>query len=287
MKDIGLQTGYDTNKLSTNIEHFSTFPDMYIVEPKFDGLRAICIVRDENNIEFLTRFGNKVYNVDIIEKEIISQVDKLKGYVLDGELYSKDWNETVSITKTMKVKKNADNLIFYVFDILPLEDFENKHSNIPLYKRKKLLESLLKDTDHVKKIKYHEIESMQEVYQLYDDYIEQGLEGIMLKRKDSTYKFRRSKDWLKVKAILSDEFLVVDVIEGNGKYKGMLGAVVIKLKDGRLMKVGTGFTDNQRIKFWQNKELILNKYIEVAYQEYTKDGKLRNPRFVRVREDIS
>lgn len=283
--DIGLQMAYDTNRLTCNISHFSNFPELYLAEPKFDGLRSVCIIREKDNIEFLTRFGNKVHNVDIIQHEIAEQ-PKLIGFVLDGEIYSKNWSETISITKTIKTHKIAENLIFYVFDILTITEWENKQCNKPLIERKKLLNSKLIDTPHVQKVRFKKIKDLQDAYKIYEYYLSKGLEGIMLKRIDSLYKFKRTKDWLKVKDVLTDEFLVVDILEGTGKYKGMLGSVVIQLKDGRKMKVGTGFTDEQRKKYWNNKNLILNKYIEVAYQELTNDGKLRNPRFIRVREDI-
>lgn len=285
-EDIGLQMAYDTNKLTENISHFSNFPELYIAEPKFDGLRGICIIKEKDDITFLTRFGNKIYNIDIIQHEISQQIHKLKGFVLDGEFYSKNWNETISITKTFKSKKVSENLIFYVFDILTVDEFQNKYCNKVLIERKKVLSSRLVDTEHVQKVRFKRIKNLQDAYKIYEYYLNKGLEGIMLKRIDSLYKFKRTKDWLKVKDVLTDEFLVVDVLEGTGKYKGMLGAVVIKLKDGRTMSVGTGFTDEQRKKYWDNKNLILNKYIEVAYQEYTKDNKLRNPRFIRIRTDI-
>ena len=285
LKDIGLQLAYDTEKLTKHIGHLSSFPEDYIVEPKYDGIRVACFIYSKDDIKFVTRYGNKVYNIDYIEEDIKKQAGKLKGYVLDGEIYGKDWNETVSTTRTRVTKKDNPNLVFYVFDIIPIDNFEKKSYDATLEERKKLLDKLLSNTKHIKKVKYHKIKDIDQALDIYKKEIENGLEGIMLKRIDTPYKFRRTPDWLKVKNILSDEFKVIDVFEGTGKYKDMLGGVVIKLPSGDTMKVGTGFTDEERAKYWKNPKSIIGKTIEVAYQEKTKDGKLRNPRFLRIRMD--
>jgi DNA ligase-1 len=285
MNEIGLQLAYDTEKLTKHISHLSSFPEDFIVEPKYDGIRVACFVYDKDDIRFVTRYGNKVYNISYIEDDIKKQADKLKGYMLDGEIYGKDWNETVSTTRTRTSKKENPDLVYYVFDIIPIENFKKKSYDATLDERKKLLDKLLSNTKHVKKVKYYKIKDMDDALDIYKNEIENGLEGIMLKRIDTPYRFRRTPDWLKVKNILSDEFEVVDVFEGSGKYKNMLGGIVIKLPNGDTMKVGSGFTDEERDRYWKNPKSIIGKTIEVAYQEKTKDGKLRNPRFLRIRMD--
>jgi ATP-dependent DNA ligase len=200
LEDIGLQMAYDTQGLTINIEHFSSFPDLYIAEPKYDGLRTACFIKD-NTVEFVTRFGNPVYNIVDVKNDLLEQVQKqdlLNDFMLDGELYSRNWNETISITKTFRKDIKSTNIIFYVFDIIPIKDFENKNSNLLLKDRKSLLKRLVKNTNKIRKVDYTYIHDVKDAYILYDKFIEQNLEGIMLKRIDSKYKFRRTKDWLKV-----------------------------------------------------------------------------------------
>jgi DNA ligase-1 len=123
-----------------------------------------------------------------------------------------------------------------------------------------------------------------------------GEEGIVVKDTHSCYTTGRSWAWTKVKAFSTLDLEVVGKEEGTGKYKGTLGALIVcrpiaKESSGFGLgisttlcvnvKVGSGYSDEERKEFWANPP----KLIEVKYQSETKDGSLRFPTFVRVRED--
>lgn len=107
-----------------------------------------------------------------------------------------------------------------------------------------------------------------------------GLEGIMLKTWDHLYQCKRSWDWCKVKVFETEDLPVVGKIEGKNKYKGKLGALIVN-RAGVQTEVGSGYTDEQRVQFWE----CPPKCIEVKYQQALKSGALRFPVFVRVRDD--
>jgi len=75
------------------------------------------------------------------------------------------------------------------------------------------------------------------------------------------------------------------VIEGTGKYVGQLGAVECLLQNKQIVRVGSGFKDDERTKLWERASELPGQYIEVKYQEKTKDGSLRFPVFLRFRKD--
>jgi DNA ligase-1 len=112
----------------------------------------------------------------------------------------------------------------------------------------------------------------------------------MLKDAAAGYKCKRSVAWLKLKPFIEVSLTVVAVEEGTGKNVGRLGALVCEgIDDGRriLVNVGSGFTDDQRIDYWANREEILQKIVEVRADAITQnqDGtySLRFPRFLTFR----
>lgn len=101
--------------------------------------------------------------------------------------------------------------------------------------------------------------------------VRQGHEGLVLRQGDN---------YIKVKTVYTQDVIVKDCVEGKGKFKGMLGKFITESGD-----CGVGFTNTQRKEFWKKRKQLLNTYIEVKSMETTKNGKLRNPRFVRLRPD--
>ena len=99
--------------------------------------------------------------------------------------------------------------------------------------------------------------------------LSEGHEGLVL---------RQGNKWLKVKTEETLDVLVTGAIEGTGKNKGRLGALITKRG-----KVGTGFTDEDRIAMWP--DAPIGQVIEVSCMELTEAGQMRHPRFIRLRPD--
>ncbi len=101
--------------------------------------------------------------------------------------------------------------------------------------------------------------------------LNKGFEGLVLRQGDT---------FIKVKKVHTQDVKITGWKEGKGKFKGSLGKFTTGSGD-----CGVGFTHGQRKEYWKKKKQLLNTYIEVKSMETTKNGKLRNPRFVRLRPD--
>ena len=120
--------------------------------------------------------------------------------------------------------------------------------------------------------------------------IEAGFEGIMIKDVDAIYESKRSASWLKQKPFIEVSLEVTDVEEGTGRNEGKLGALVCSgVDDGKtiIVNVGSGFTDDARTEFWDNRTNLPRQIVEVRADAITQnqDGtySLRFPRFLRFR----
>lgn len=129
-------------------------------------------------------------------------------------------------------------------------------------------------------------EVMFEGFQDFKDYFLEvvkvrKLEGLVLKNAREPYDTKKSPFWCKVKDWFSADCKVIGVEEGTGKYKGLLGALLVDF-NGVTVKVGSGYNDNQREWFFKTPP----KVIEVEYKTITKDGSMQHPSFVKEREDL-
>jgi len=278
----------------------------FILTEKLDGVR--CVLLFENgNPQFFSRQGKPIDQ--LIELEI--EVSFLnKNYVYDGELLLKNdgnlssgdlYRKTVTITSSDNEKKG---IIFHIFDKIDKEDFVKGFSEINSLDRKMLLHEELKNikqkhaenTQNLAEVEMLYVGTdMTKISQLLDKYVALKKEGIMLNISNAPYENKRTKNLLKVKKFHTADVLVVDVEEGTSSFVGMLGAVIVKFEhEGKAYtcKVGSGFKQDEREFFWQNKNEILGKIIEIGYFDITKNQKnadfsLRFPTFKHLRADKS
>jgi DNA ligase-1 len=269
--------------------------DGWYVSRKIDGARCIAIVDSNGDATFYSRTGKGFDTLGVVRDGIKNL--NVTDVVLDGELCLVDDNGNEDFQGVMKQLKKKDHTIpnpsFKIFDILTHDEFYNKkgeknrpysirYNNLRAIMRDNtctclsvLGQELIKDDDH-----------FAEWTKRGNDY---GWEGVML-RADEPYKGKRSKELLKVKKFFDDEYEVVDVEMGPFRYvlngreheETMLSCVMIHHK-GYTVRVGSGFSIDQRQEFYKNPKKILGKVILVQYFEETKnqDGgiSLRFPTF--------
>jgi DNA ligase-1 len=184
----------------------------------------------------------------------------------------------------------ASGLVLNVFDCIARGEWAAKRTRTFKERRadlQRVLEFCIADSRSCVRVVPQTVvnsPSGAELFAARDAFMEQGFEGAMAKRLDASYNFKRSSDLLKIKSFLDADGVVVGVVEGRGKFKGMLGALVVDF-DGVTTEVGSGFTDEQRRMLLANSQGILNKHVEVKFQNRTPDGKLRFPVFCRTRPD--
>lgn len=270
----------DINKVK-NLDKKMTWP--VYVQPKLDGYRGTASTDDEGEFELKSRNG-KVYEnfPKIVEAlEEIGYVDD----VLDGELMSDDFQSMQKSAFASKRGTVVGDVKFYIFD--HLEDTE--------FSRKKCLRnfsSRLKDLEHykdkhplIKVVETIKCNDWQEIATAHARFREEGYEGSIV-ILDRPYQFKRSDDLLKIKDMLSQDCKILDVIEGKGKLVGTMGAIQVLQQNGKtICEVGTGFTDEMREAFWDQRKELKDNIVEIKYQELTPDGVMRFPVFQRFRDD--
>jgi DNA ligase-1 len=269
--------------------------DGWYVSRKIDGARCIGIVDSSGDTAFYSRTGKIFDTLDVVRDGIKSL--NISNVVLDGELCLVDEDGNEDFQGVMKELRKKDHTIpnpsFKIFDMITLDEFYSKKGdkNRPYSIRYNNLRETMKNNGCVclsllAQEKIENDDHFQEWVKRGTDY---GWEGVML-RADEPYKGKRSKDLLKVKKFFDDEYEVVDVEMGpfryvlNGKEheETMLSCVTIKHK-GHDVRVGSGFSIDQRQDFYKNPNKIRGKQILVQYFEETKnqDGgiSLRFPTF--------
>lgn len=291
-------------------EALKLVPNRFITQYKIDGYRLNLFVYDGGKVEMRTRNGKFVSGYTQLEKD----ASKLPpGFVYDGELVSSklfDWiNENMESNKptvpnrdlfseamshAFSHEKDKEG-IYNIFDIIPIDEWNTKRFTEPLSDRTERLNNL--DTSGLTSIRVvptsrvfykNNPKDMEDVVAMFHQFLEWGWEGLMIKNWDSNYECKRSKNLLKMKLMDTVDLEVIDVFEGNNKYTGMLGGVIVDYK-GFKLGVGSGWKDSERQYYWDNKNEILGKTIEVAYQAETKnkDGglSLSFPIFKSIRLD--
>lgn len=274
----------------------------WIYEIKWDGYRAIAEVNNKE-VKLYSRKGNSFLSA---YPEVAEELAKMKwNAVLDGEIVVLNEKGNPDFQKLQDYGMNKDfPLQYYVFDLLELNG--KKLYAAPLIERKKLLAELIKKNPVIK-YSDHVEESGEAFFEVIK---EKNLEGMMAKRMGSEYyPGKRSADWLKVKHHKSEEAIIAGFTapRGGRKYFGAL--VLGTMVNGKLTyagHTGSGFnTELLKEVYAKLQPLIRDKspfdervktnmpvtwvepvYVcEIKFSEWTSDGKLRHPIFLRLRED--
>ena len=276
----------------------------FAITTKIDGGRIIAI-KENDQVSFFTRAGQRYEGLVELEKAVRFAVPN--GIVLDGELTIYD-NEGVpskeAYKRAMKISRRdgeKTGLKMIVFDALPLEDFRNQKSSYTWSQRRKELEEIFRfvpkeDIPGLPPIKF--LELLPVLYQGTDTsmilkYLDEAIanqeEGVMLNVCDEPYAFTRTWALQKVKRMNTLDLEIIGFEEGEGRLAGTLGAILVRYKNGNIVKVGSGFTDWLRSEIWSNQSKYLNTVSEIQFFEETTnaDGgiSLRFPVFKDFRPD--
>lgn len=266
-----------------------------IVTPKLDGNRC-AIVKSKNGLVMYSRSGQVLEGYSELEREL----DKLpSGFVFDGELIAKNSDglnskELFQLTQSLTRKKGEKKDIeFHVFDMLREKEFLEGVSNKPCEERKRVVGTVVNNmkSDLIKYVEPLYIGTFDEevIARLSNEAKQDELEGVMVQCANAPYVSKRTKDILKVKVFESADLLVTGYYEGKeASRKGTLGGLVVDYK-GYPVNVGGGYNDEERKQFWDNREEMVGKIIEVMYFEETENLQggisLRFPQFKALRVD--
>jgi len=279
--------------------HESKVSGRKLIEVKLDGVRVITIVYPSGRVDQFSRNGKELVNFPHVKEQLAKVAQGFtEPMVLDGEIMSGTFQDLMKQIHR-KSSAKANDAVLNLFDALPLSQFEQGESATTQEQRSEWLKAWFDANEtalpNVTVVAQETVdldtEAGQERYKEINALaIKGGYEGIMLKDPSAGYKCKRSVAWLKLKPFIEVSLTVVAVEEGTGKNVGRLGALVCEGDDdGRriLVNVGSGFTDDQRIDYWNNREEVVHKVSEVRADAITQnqDGtySLRFPRFLRFR----
>jgi DNA ligase D-like protein (predicted ligase) len=280
--------------------HRASRPGDWQYERKFDGLRCIA-VRNANRVELLSR-NELSFNARF--PEVAAALDRLpsRDFVVDGELVAFDGDQTSFAL--LQSSPHPAHLTYCVFDLLYVDERDTTRLALP--ERQALLAATL-GKGHAPLSLVRPLKGRPP--DLLERACRSGWEGLIAKRRDSPYRSGRSPDWQKLKCTASQELVIGGWTEPTRSRVG-LGALLVGYYDDRgalryAGKVGTGFTNELLLELhqallarempasafadpirekgahWARPELVG----EVAFTEWTTDGRLRHPSFQGLRPD--
>jgi bifunctional non-homologous end joining protein LigD len=281
----------------------------WIFEPKFDGVRCLSFRRD-GVVRLMSR--NRLSANDRFPEiaEALAAQDAA-DFLVDGEVVALEGNRTsfARLQRRMQVRdpnnarRSGVAVYYYVFDVLYADGFDV--TGLRLRERKALLRRLLSFKDPLRFTPHRNTEGVR----YWEEACRNGLEGVIAKRADGTYEHGRSGDWLKFKCVNEQDFVIGGFTAPKGS-RHDFGALLngyYRVDDFAFAgKVGTGFDDEtlrslgRRLEsleqdgppftagrlprkgvHWVKPELVG----QIGFTEWTRDGQLRHPRFLGLRED--
>ena len=299
--------------------------DGWIFELKLDGYRLVANHRS-GEARLFTRSGAD-YTAVFPEIARAMKALPLENAILDGEVVVLDPKGVPNFAllqrrgrlgKGIEIRRAAIELpaTFFAFDFLAFEDFDLRP--LPLVERKRLLKKILPPLGPIRYLDHIEREGTPFLAQV----TEMGLEGIIAKKADASYRAGRTQSWLKIKADKTADFVIVGFTEPKGGRGGFGALHLADYVGGRLVyagRVGTGFSDKQLVEYRdllaplgrptapcdgpladpkaepmpidQVPETKTTTWVEprfvceVRSREWTPDGVLRHPAFIRLRDD--
>lgn len=253
-------------------------------QKKIDGVRCVDIVDARGRNTCLSRNGKPIYNID---PKILEDLSAHQNFVFDGEAVVGDF--ALSVGAVHRSKSDSVKVGFVIFDGLTLEEFETKKCDLSYEER---YDRIMKKVPQYV-AEHTKVQTTKEVRVIYDSYIAQGLEGSIIKTCDGLYAFKRTEAWQKIKPtvemtteIVADPTTGLCYVEGSGKAKGSVGKVFVKSFDGTVSGCGGGLTDAMREYLWDNRYDLEGLIIEVLFTEISPAGRLRHPRFSKLRPDL-
>lgn len=297
-------------KATLTDDHFSS-PD-WIYEPKLDGERLLAFIkqgkpklysRNQKNLnstypELVEALADRVAADVVLDGEVVTFKNGVSSFArLQGRLGLEDAEEA---------RKSGVKVYLYLFDVMFCDGYDLRE--LPLRRRKQLLKKMLAFGGSLR-FTAHRNECGLDYY---GEACRKGWEGVIAKRADSAYRSSRSRDWLKFKCVNQQEFVIGGYTDPEGARTGFGALLLGYYEQGDFRyagRVGTGFDEpmledlharllkrrrdsspfddgtpgEREAIHWVTPDLVC----EIGFTEWTRDGRLRHPRFLGFREDKS
>lgn len=277
--EFKLQLAYPLSKAKLKDE------ENIFITKKLDGIRCICIISEKyESIKLYSRTGKELLGLNELKEWIKSFAIKngiSDNIVLDGELLAVNVDELNSddlYRKTTSIVNSKEedkiDVEFHIFDCIMLSEFQRgKSEDLYSNRREHGLDNFT-DNSFVKIVELLYVGNDHTVIPNILKYVEdEGGEGLMI-NIDKPYECKRTKSLLKVKSFSTADVRVMALLEGTGRNKGRLGSIVVWFEhEGKewTCEVGSGFSDAEREKYWEDKEYLIDTIVEIQYFEVSKN----------------
>jgi DNA ligase-1 len=247
-------------------------------------------------VDQYSRNGKELVNFPHIKEQFAKHARFLaEPMVFDGEVMSSSFQDLMKQVHRKSDVQSTD-AVLNLFDALTLGEFNNGRGSINQYSRSIGLSQWLHPfREHMPNVTVvgqelvdlDTVKGQERFKMINTQAVAGGYEGIMIKDPEAVYECKRSVAWLKLKPFIEVSLTVTAVEEGTGRNVGKLGALVCEgVDDGKTISVnvGSGFTDSNRDDYWQSRDEVVGKVVEVRADAVTQnqDGtySLRFPRFL-------
>ncbi|HET9849240.1 MAG TPA: non-homologous end-joining DNA ligase [Candidatus Dormibacteraeota bacterium] len=279
--------------------------ERWLFEVKWDGIRLVTFI-DGDTVTLQTRAGRTV-NDEYPQLQAMTRLVKAKQAILDGEIVVFDEEGRPSFQLWQNRGREARQLHYMVYDIVYFDG--QRLFRVPLEDRKRLLRDVILDSDLVR----YSDHVIGEGKAFFKAAREKQLEGIVAKLRDSPYQPGvRSAAWLKIKTTKQQDVVIGGFTAGRNSRK-YFGAILVGVYDdkGRFVyagHTGGGFDEKTLAALYERMKPLITKespfagtpphtnekptwvkpelVAEVKFAEWTRDGVMRQPVFVRLRDDI-
>ncbi len=248
-----------------------------ICQPKLDGVRCRALCNGSQDPVLLSSTETIIKSVPHIN-EALGQQDLHAE--LDGELYIHGESfETINgiVSRTINIHEDYYKIKLYVFDTVSEASQLERLVYLNSYCSFKSLP--------IKVVQNSLAYSFQDIMRVYEEFLSDGYEGIIVRHRLAPYIRRRSTFVLKFKPKKSDIYKITGfhrMLDKNGFPKNLLGALTCTSDEGTEFSVGSGMSEEFRNYYWKNAPDLLGKYCKISYQHMTSKGSPRFPIFVSI-----
>ena len=257
------------------------------IQLKMDGTYREIHVAD-GQVSGKTRSGEEYFN-----PVLFKEMENFPNGFYTGELTIEGESRFTGNGLINSLNPPYEKITFTVWDYLTDEDYLEK-SKTPYYSRFESLSDIIEkhESNRVKLVPNHEVNSIDEALKYVSDWMEQGLEGGVLKDKNNVFKNGTSGTQLKIKLKVDAEMRITGFTDGTigTKREGKIGAIQFSNDEGTIKGQCSGFSDEELDLFTKNKDNLIGRIISVEFNDLVKSENndyyaLSHPRFIEIRND--
>jgi ATP-dependent DNA ligase len=245
------------------------------IQPKLDGIRCLAHRVSEYDIRLISRQGKSLNHDGLNHILMVLRTYMRDGDVWDGELYVHGVSFQSIASWTKKAQDDSQKLQYHVYDLVLPKPFEERYdllcdrllaNDVPVH--------LWEDQDEVHRppvrlVPTQVISSHEDVQSHHEVLVAKGYEGVMLRWGEEPYKSGyRSHSLLKVKAFQDQEFDIIDVVQGKGKFEGR-AIFVCRTNKGDTFEAVPKGRDELRQRYFTEREKLIGKMLSVRFFEWT------------------